>query len=369
MKLSLTQENLAKALNVVGRIVSTRSSLPVLSNVLLSTDANRLKLSATNLEIGINYWVGSKVDEEGSLTVPARLFAEYVSSLPAGKIELSSEDMILSVTSPHYSSNINGISAEEFPLIPEIKSNPVLSLPAVTFRDALQQVVPAASLDEARPVLAGVYMFIDGGSLMLVATDSYRLAEKSLKLSKKASSTKLDVIVPARTMQELGRILNDTESEVNIYVNENQVMFEVDSIELTSRLIEGQYPNYKQIIPSSAETEFEIDLDEFVRVTKVASLFARESAGSVRLEIKEEGKISIVAAASQVGENNSSAEAEVRGEDNEVSLNSRYLLDALGAVKAQKVNFAVSGKLNPCVLRPAEGKDDDYIHIIMPLRT
>jgi DNA polymerase-3 subunit beta len=369
VRLSLTQENLARALASVGRVVSTRTSLPVLSNVLVATDGNRLRLSATNLEIGINYWIGSKIDQQGSLTVPARLFAEFVSSLPHGNIELSALDNVLSVQTPHYESKINGISAEEFPLIPTITSDPVLSLDAGVVRDALAQVVVAASADEARPVLAGVYMYTEEKNLFLVATDSYRLAEKRVELEDEPAKG-FSVIVPARTMQELVRLLGDASDMVEIYLDENQVMFRVGDVELVSRLIEGQFPNYRQIIPQKAETSFDIDTAEFLRITKVASLFARESAGSVKLEIKAEGEVSIMSSDSEVGGNKSSAECEVAGDDGEISLNARYLTDALSVMKTPQVTFAISGKLSACVISPA-GEDvaDDYLHIVMPLRT
>jgi DNA polymerase III subunit beta len=366
--LSLTQENLSRALAIIGRVVSSRSSLPVLSNVLLSTDSSRLRLAATNLEIGINCWIGCKVDEDGAITVPARLFSEFVSSLPSGNIELSTDNLALKVKTPHYESVINGISAEEFPLIPEIKAEPVISLPAADFREALQQVVIAASVDEARPVLSGVYLHIDDNHLVMVATDSYRLAEKKLAL-KGNTDTKLSIIVPARTMQELIRVIADVGEEVSIYLNDNQVMFEAGSIELTSRLIEGQFPNYRQIIPTATETAIEIETAEFSRITKVASLFARENAGGVRLDISAGGQVSIYSTASQVGENTSTADCDSEGDDGEISLNARYLSEALAAIKSDKVRFAISGKLNPCVITPI-GKDDrDYVHIIMPLRT
>jgi len=353
----------------VGRVVSTRASLPVLSNVLLATDGNRLRLSATNLEIGINYWIGSKVDDQGSVTVPARLFAEFVSNLPHGNISLSAIDAVLTVKSPHYESKINGISSEEFPLIPSITTDPVLSLDATVLREALAQVVVAASADEARPVLAGVYMYTEEDNLFLVATDSYRLAEKRLELDGDAPKA-FSVIVPARTMQELVRLLGEAESPVEIYLDENQVMFKLGEVELVSRLIEGQFPNYRQIIPQHAETSFDIDTAEFSRITKVASLFARESAGSVKLDIRAEGEVSIMSSDSEVGGNTSSAECEVNGEDGEISLNARYLTDALAVIKSPQVTFAISGKLSACVLSPA-GEDivDDYVHIIMPLRT
>lgn len=341
----------------------------MLSNVLLTTDGNRLRLSATNLEIGINFWIGSKVEEQGSVTVPARLFAEFVSSLPHGNIDLSAIDNILTVKSPHYESKINGISAEEFPLIPSITSDPALTLDAALFRDALAQVVVAASADEARPVLAGVYLYVEDGTLIIVATDSYRLAEKRLELGD-GTPEKFSVLVPARTMQELVKLLGEADGEVEIYVDENQVMFRIADVELVSRLIEGQFPAYRRIIPESAETSFDIPTSELARITKVASLFARESAGSVRLVIKAEGEVSVVSSDSEVGGNTSSAECDVSGEDGEISLNARYLTDALSAMKSSVVTVAITDKLSPCVISPAgDDTSGDYLHIVMPLRT
>ncbi len=367
MKLSLTQENLHKALGVVSRVASTRSNLPVLSNILLSTSDKRLRLAATNLEIGINYWIGGKIEEEGAITVPSRLFSEFVASLPSQNIELSLKDLSLVVKTPGVESTINGISADEFPLIPELKTDPILELPAEALAQALNQVVVAASLDEARPVLTGVYIFSEEKSLTLVATDSYRLAEKTIKLAKPPTAP-LSVIVPARTLQELARILGDAEESVKIYLGENQIMFRQSNIELTSRLIEGKFPDYRQIIPKTAETTVEIATAELARITKVTSLFARESAGSIRIDIKGDGRLAVVANPSQIGENTASAECAVTGEDGEISLNARYLTDALGVIGSDQVSLSLSGKLNPCVLVPG-GKASDYLHIIMPLRT
>ncbi len=369
MKLSVTQENLNKALNAVGRMVSNRSSLPVLSNVLLATDSGRLKLCATNLEVGINYWIGAKISEEGSITVPARLFSEFIGSLSSGNVELATDSQILKVQAPHVESSINGIAAEEFPLIPQIKAEPALQLPTNLFKDALAQVVVAASTDEARPVLTGVYIYNEGTKLVLVSTDSYRLAEKHLPLKKKPAAD-FKVIVPARTIQELVRLLGDDEGTVSIFASDNQVMFEVDGVELTSRLIEGQFPDYRQIIPKEAETTIEASTDEVARVTKLASLFARENAGSIRLDVKGTGRLDVVANPSQVGENTSSVDCKVEGDDGEISLNARYLSDALGVVKSDSLTITLSGKLNPCVIRPGGDKaKPDYLHIIMPLRT
>ncbi len=369
MKLSVTQENFHKALGTVGRVVSSRSSLPVLSNILLSTDTNRLRLSATNLEIGVTCWIGCKVTQEGAVTSPARLLSEFVSNLPSGKLEISASETNLTITTPHYESHINGISADEFPLIPEVKADPSVVLPAAEFREAIAEVVVAASPDENRPVLAGVYMYIEEGNLILVATDSYRLAERHIPLAS-SKAAELEAIVPARTMQELARILADNDGEVRVFLADNQVMFQLDNIEIVSRLIEGQFPNYRQIIPQEEKTVATLDTAELARLTKMASLFARENAGSIRVEVQAEGEIRIMSSASQVGENTSSAECEVAGDDGEISLNARYLSDALAAIKTKQISFAMSGKLNPCALRPLHEDDtDDYVHIIMPLRT
>jgi DNA polymerase-3 subunit beta len=372
VKLSITQENLKRALASVGRIVSNRTSLPVLSNILITTDGNRLRLSATNLELGINYWIGSKIEQEGSLTVPSRLLAEFVNSLPHGNLELESTDTALTIRTPHYESQLNGISADEFPPIPQVTSKPALSVDAGILRDALVQVVIAASLDEARPVLAGVYLYTEESTLYVVATDSYRLAEKQLVLTNEPNEP-LQVIVPVRTMQELIRLLAEHDGEVELYRDENQVMFRTGEIELTSRLIDGQFPNYRQIIPKQATTSFDIETSEFSKITKVASLFARESAGSLKLEIRAEGEVRLVSSDSEVGGSTATAECMVNGDDAEISLNARYLQDALAAMKSPAVTFAVSGKLSACVLSPFDPKDEaveaDYLHIIMPLRT
>ncbi len=368
MKLSSTQEKLAKALSTVGRIVSSRTSLPVLSNVLLSADQNRLRIAATNLEIGINYWIGCKVDQEGAVTVPARLLGEFITNLPSGTLDISASEVNLTVKTKHYESHINGISAEEFPQIPEVKSEPVVSLPTDVFREAISQVVIAAALDESRPVLAGVYMYIEEGNLIMVATDSFRLAERAIELPK-GHGGELSVIVPARTMQELMRILGDSQGEVSMYLADNQVMFQLADIELVSRLIEGKFPPYRQIIPEQEETSATIESNEFTRITKMANLFARENGGGVRIEVQAEGEIRIMSSASQIGDNTSSADCDVAGDDGEISLNARYLSDALGVLKTKQVSFGMSGKLNPCVIRPEGDDAHDYLHIIMPLRT
>ncbi len=363
MKLQVTQENLNKALANVARIANSRTTLPILSNVLLKTVNNRLSIAATNLDIAITHYVGAKVSQEGSITVPARLMQDFVSSLPSGTISLELEDHKLHVTADQYKSTINGVSAEDFPVMPAITDGSNWSLPAQALKKGLQQVVLAASNDESRPLLTGVYFHTNKNNLYLAATDSYRLAEKLL--------TKIDqpanLLVPATAMQDLLRVLGDNDESVEIVNDEQQVLFKVNDVELVTRLIEGSYPDYKRLIPAEFTTKAAIKKSELSNITKVSSLFARESAGSVTFKVDADAQtVSIHSIASQLGENTAQAAAKVEG-SGEITLNSRYLLDALGVIIGDEVDFCFNGKLEACVLR---GKgQDDYTHIIMPLKS
>lgn len=365
MKVSVLKENLAKALSVCGRVVSTRGSLEVLSHVLLETDSGRLRVSATNLEVGINYWVGSKVEKDGAVTVPARLFIDVVSSLN-GKIELELIDQTLHINAGNDHLTIKGQAAEEFPLIPTIKDNVAFSLNSGLLKDSLNLVNFAAALDEARPVLSGIYLNADEEKLVFAATDSYRLAEKRVKLEDKAKQ-KLEVIVPARTMIELARVLADFDEEIKISVNDNQILFTANDLEFTSRLIEGQFPNYQQIIPEENDTKSTVNKNDFLNVLKVATLFARDNGNSINISVKAKGKVEVTAISAQLGDSDSILDAVVEGKDGEITFNGKYLLDVLNNLKDEKVNFEISGKLNPGVIK-SEGKDD-YTYIIMPLRS
>jgi DNA polymerase-3 subunit beta len=365
MKVSVLKENLAKALSTCGRVVSTRGSLEILSNVMLSTESGRLKISATNLEVGINYWLGAKVEKDGAITVPARLLTDIVNSLSSEKVELEVEELNLHLNSDKDKLTIKGISVDEFPLIPSI-DNTSFKISSKVFRDALNLVDFAAALDEARPVLSGVYMNVDGDTLTLAATDSYRLAEKIIKLDKKVTD-KYEIIVPARALIELARTLGDFDEDIKVCIGENQILFAATEVEFTSRLIEGNFPNYKQIIPENNDTKATVKSSDLASVLKVASLFAKENANSVNIFVRAKGKIEINATSSQIGDSSSVVSAEVEGKDGEISFNSRYILDVLGNLKDDMVEFEISGKLNPGVIRPVGKKD--YTYIIMPLRS
>lgn len=364
MKVTLTQENLAKALTLVGRTVATRATLPVLSNVLLVAADGRLKLSATDLEIGVSTLVGGQVETEGSITVPARLLSDFVSNNRDPKIELSAKETTLHLKSEHFEANINGIEASEFPSIPQIKDQPTISIENKIFTEAIKQVIIAPATDDTRPILAGVLFSFKGDELKLVATDSYRLAEKKITLKKKAEPA--EVIVPSRSLNELLRILtSDNAEEVAVSISENQILFMVGETQIVSRIIEGSFPAYEQIIPKNQPTEAVVDVEEMVGIVKMAALFARESANNIKLTFSK-NQLLAKSMSAQVGENTSTMSAEVTGAEIEIAFNAKYLLDFLGVVGEKNVRISVGDRLSPGMIHPA--KATDYLYVIMPLR-
>ncbi|MEX0749006.1 MAG: DNA polymerase III subunit beta [Candidatus Saccharimonadales bacterium] len=363
MQVSITQENLHKALNAVARVVGSRTTLPVLGNVLLRTQDNRLKLAATNLEIGVTYWIGAKVEAEGDITVPAKLLSEYISNLPSGNIDISVEKSTAQIRSDSFQSKINGIDADEFPSIPEVDGDIKMQIPVETFKTALSQVVGVASSDDSRPVLTGVYLYTTEGSLYAVATDSYRLAEKQVMEFEGECS----VIIPSRTIAEILRMIDDaTVKNIDIAIDENQISFHFGDVELVSRLIDGQFPNYRQLIPEEVPTRAVVETKQLRNITKVTSLFARENAGSVNLSVTGSA-LSMRSITSQVGENNSEISAEVSGDPIEISLNGRYVSDALSVIGTDTIEIGLTGKVSACIIKPTG--DESYLHIVMPLRS
>jgi DNA polymerase-3 subunit beta len=363
MKLQVTQENLNRALSSVARVANSRGTLPILANVLIKTAKNRLSLSATNLDIAITHYIGAKVSEEGSITVPARLMQEFVSSLPQEIIDLKLDGNKLNVSTKQYKSVVNGVAADDFPVMPAIKDGNIWKVNANLFKKAMQQVVFAASSDETRPVLTGVLLQTKNKSLAMASTDSYRLAEK--KLGKITED--VDLLVPASAMQDLLRVIGDEEGEIEIRNDGQQAQFKVGEIELVTRQVDGKYPEYEKLIPESFTTNAILKRADLLNVTKVSSLFARESAGSVTIALDEETQtLSIRSIASQLGENTASAEAKIKGTGS-ITLNSRYLLDALNAFNGELIEFGFNGKLEPTLL--SDPSIPDYKHIVMPLKS
>lgn len=363
MKLQVTQENLSKALNNVARIATTRNTLPILANVLIKTVDNRLCIAATNLNIAITCYIGSKVTEAGSITVPARLMQDFISSLPGGVIDIKLEDSKLHIKTDQHKSVINGTPADDYPVMPKIKEGKKWKMSSSELKNALNQVVIAASNDDARPVLTGVNFYTTEGKLYAVATDSYRLAEKELTKLKED----INVLVPASSIQDLLRILDDSENEVEMTSDEQQILFSKGDVELVTRLIEGKFPEYKKLIPTNFKTSAVVPRTEIGNIAKVSSLFARETAGSVKVNIDSSSKqIGIESLASQLGENTAKVSAETTG-DGEITLNSRYIMDALGVLSGEDVFMGFNDKLEPFIIK--DNKDDTYQHIIMPLKS
>lgn len=366
MKISCTQENLSRGLGIVGHMVSARTTLPVLNNILIKTEKGRLTLSATDLEIGISTWIGSKVDKDGAITVPARLFSEYVSANTDKTINLELKDTTLHLDSEHFKANIKGIEASEFPLIPQVKEISQMEISAADLKSGINKTVFASAVDETRPVLAGVYFKDAAGKLKMVATDSYRLAEIGINLSVKVNK-EINFIVPQRTMMEIGRLIDESLEKVEIKVGENQVQFKLGPTIVVSRLVEGSFPDYEQIIPASIKTKVELKTADFANALKMASFFARESANNVKLVFKKPKTLNIVAVSPQMGDNISELTGVLTGDDLEIAFNAKFILDCLGAIESEEITLELAGSLSPGIIRPK--KEKEYLYIIMPLRT
>ena len=370
MKLSVMQENLARGLSVVSRAVSTRSTLPVLANVLLKTEDAGLKLTATNLEIGITYWVPGKIDSDGSTTVPAKLLTDYVNALQGGErvdLELLPGET-LHLRAGRYESHLKGIDADEFPAIQTAGERPTTRISQKVLRQALEETAFAAASDEARPILTGVLARFEGDTVTLAAADNYRIAVKTIPILDAVPET--SVVIPARALNELVRILSDVDDPIEIVLAQarNQILFHLEGIDLVSRLIDGQFPNYQQVLPQSHTTRAVLDREELLRAVRPAALIAHESANIVKLQISSNGEAGItVSANAEVGDHVGQVEAAVEGDGTTIAFNARYLADVLTNVDAEQFALELNGPLSPGVFKPVG--DDLYVHVVMPVRT
>lgn len=367
MKLLCSQKDLTFALNVVSLAVNASTTLPVLNNILLKATNKKLFFSATNLEIAINFSIPAEVKNEGAITVPAKLITHYVSFLTNKEVEMKAEDRFtLSLVSKSSQTKIKGISPDEFPTIPKIEKELTIEIPAKILANAIDWTIFSAATGGTRPVLSGVYFHIEKDLLKMVATDSFRLAEKKIKLNKKIDQY-IDCIVPVRTLLELGRIINMREQDETVAINisKNQILFEIAGIELTSRLIEGKFPDYEKIIPRATRTKLQASASELSLVTKRVSLFAKENNNSIKLTATNDGKLQIATDETSIGEEKAEVDVAVQGDNNKVALNSQYLLDVLARLK-DEVSIEMDEKLTPIVVKPT--KKDDYLYIIMPLK-
>jgi len=372
MKISCLQENLNRGLSIVGRAVATRTTLPITNNVMLTTENGQLKLSATNLEIAITTWVGADVEEEGSITVPARLLTEFVGSLPPEKTDLTIlENRQLELTCARQQGRISGNESDDFPPIPSIGDGTTIEIDPDELRSAIQRVVFAAATDEARPVLTGVHTSVQDDTLTLAAADGFRLGVNKLNLSDPISDN-IEAIVPARSYNELVRLLGDQKEAVQITFNpeRSQVLFKLESVEMVSQLIQGQFPNFNQLIPETTDSKATIDTNNFLQAMRTASIFARDGNGIVRLSIEpgedqSPGKVSLTARSEEVGENTGEIDAEIEGSSAQIAFNSRYLTDVLNVIGTGQVVLETTNPSSPGVIRPLGS--DTYTHVVMPM--
>jgi DNA polymerase III subunit beta len=377
MKVSCLQENLHKGLQIVGKAVANKTTLPVLNNILISTDGGRLKLTATNLEVGITNWIGCQVEEEGAITVPAKLLIDFVSSLPNETIKMTLDERTrtLHLKCARFEANIKGISAEEFPIIPEVTEKPVARIPAPLLKEMIGQVAFAASADDSRPQLAGVYVHIEDRDVTMAAADGFRLSRRVTHLDS-AAETVLKLIVPARSMSELARVLPDTDGEDGEAVSlvltpgRNQVLFRHDNLEVTSRLVEGNYVDINRVIPTDWGTRTVVSTPELLKAVRMASIFAKDSANIVRVQVEAgadmlPGVITVSANAAEVGDNVSQLDCVIDGEGGPVALNGKFLLDVLGVIKTSQVALETKTYQSPAVIKPVG--EDEFLHVIMPM--
>ena len=382
MKLTCLQENLNEGLSVVSRAVATRTTLPITQHVLVSTDQNRLKLSATNLEIAISTWIGAEIEEEGTITLPARLFTELVGTLPQETIDLTSDEESQEslFTCGRIKSKINGGDYKEYPPIPTIDEGMVINISTAELKNAINHVVFAAATEESRPVLTGVKVQISHDSVTFAAADGFRLAVYTTKLSTPVDQD-TDFIIPAKSLVEINRLLpfGNEQIQFTVTTSKNQALFRLENIEIVSQLVQGSFPDYKQLIPENHNSSAILKVDDFNKAIRTASIFARDGRGIVRLLLNKgndnSGTVTVASRAEEVGENTGVIDAEIRedssqdptliSEESKIAFNSKYISDVLSVIQTETVSLQISSPSSPGVLKPVG--QDNYTHVVMPM--
>ncbi|MGI5841116.1 MAG: DNA polymerase III subunit beta [Patescibacteria group bacterium] len=369
MKLSLLQENFSTALENTSRFVSARAQLPILSNILLATDNGQLKLTATNLELGISCWIGAKIEQEGSMTIPAKEITEFVSYLSAGRLDLELDSKnLFTITSSKAQSTFTTTPPDDFPNLPPINPDQAIDLDMSLLRDSVNQIAFSAATDDTRPILTAVLCSFTSNSLTLVATDGFRLSLKEIKLVNPISlpTDQMTLLIPGKSLSEVVKLAkNDKKLTLGLSNDEHQLVFVLDGLELVSRLIEGDYPEYRRIIPSAFSTRLLINKEELSQAVKIASVFARESANVIRLNIKD-SHIEISANAPQIGQNKATVEAKVEGGSLDIAFNYKFISDFLSVCKGEELTLELNEPLTPALFR--DQSDPQFTHIIMPVR-
>jgi len=373
MRVSCLQENLAHGLNIVSRAVSTRSTLPVLANVLLTTDNGRLRLAATNLDLGITAWIGASVEEDGAITVPARTLNDLVNTLSPERVDM---DVAVRTNSLHLScgattANIKGIDAQDFPIMPQPgEGDDTLPIPANDLREMISMVAFAAARDDSRPVLTGVSISFADGLLTMAAADGFRLSVRELAIESDYYGS-FSLVIPAKTLVELARIIEDDEETVHLVLpqDRSQILFHMSNIEVVTQLIDGAFPDYRQIIPRETPTKTVVDTMSLLQACRRADIFAREANHTVRMSIEPQdgmaGVLRVSAQSSETGENEVILDASIEGDGMEVAFNVRYLIEVLNVAHFDRVFIGTTSADKPGVIRPVT--ENRFTHVVMPM--
>lgn len=362
MKITTNHKNLIRAISFVEKVVSRNPSLPILNNILLKTENGRLKVSATNLEVGINYFLGAKIEETGEITVPARIFYDFISGIVDDKITLTTKNNVLSINTDKYKTQILGFDSKEFPIIPKIKSEPFSIVPAKILKTGLGTVIDSVAISETRPELAGLFIQFTNKQIVFASTDSFRLTEKTVDIKQKQNNS---FILPRNTVVELIRLLGDVGSDVEVRYSDNQVSFSNDDFEIVSRLVDGSYPDYKKVIPEKYISRVLVKKTDLEKNVRLAGLFSSTIA-DIKLSCTEKA-ITITAKNSSKGEIQIVGDVLLKNEPFDISLNHNYLLDGLKIIPTEHVVIEYTGQGSPLVLKP-EYDTKDLTYLIMPLR-
>lgn len=383
MKMICTQENFKKAIYNTERVIGKQSTLPILENILLETERGMMKFSATNLEIGVFLKIGAKIEKEGKITVPAKLLGNFINNLPPGdNIQIEANDQILKIKSGGYKATIKGLGAQDFPIIPEISDDFLFSFNSDDLKEVVPKLLACVSLDGARPELGGINVFFGENKVDMAATDSFRLLEIEIGINKENNERfgtfvlkTNSIIIPASTLAEVFRVISPETKEIKVAIEENQIFFQIDNVRIVSRLVNGKYPEYKQIIPRDFTTKTIIEKEDFLRAVKIASLFTNSKSGEINLKLdSKEGKISVSAESEEKGENKTEIKAGIEGENQEIILNPRYVIDGINSVSNERLALLANSGSSPVVIRLVQEKEEEMkiinklTYVVMPIK-
>ncbi len=367
MKITCLRENLKEALDHAERMTSRNATLPILNHFLLVTDKGQLKVSSTDLEVGFSAYVQGKISNDGSLAVPARLLTQFVNNLPNKKIDLEIKNSSLHLNCESARAVIRGLNPDDFPIIPKIKSTQALVINSRVLREAFGDVINACAASDARPEIAGVYVRMSSDYIKFVATDSFRLAEKTVfKTDIKKYQDNSNIIIPVRTISEVLRIIGDKDQDVSIFVDPSQVLYDFGESKLVSRLVDGQYPDYEAVVPKDHETQVSVSRDVLEEAVRLASCFTGRLSDVVFKTNSKNGELEVFSNDADLGEHQTKLKADIKGKDIQAVFNWRYILDGLKNIRSEEVFVEFNGGERPAVIRPA-GRSD-YFYIVMPIK-